>query len=129
MKPVDQSILGGGGNCYAACLASILELRIEDVPNFCVQDGNWLEHVDRWLRKNHRCTLLGFRPKGEDAFYCVPAVYHIMCGKSSRDLNHAVVGYRGQMVHDPHPSRDGLVGPVEEFEFLWPLDDRFYRDE
>lgn len=121
MKPVDQTILGPGGNCYAACLASILEIGIGDVPNFCAQSGNWVARAEEWLRTKHDCTLLGFRPKGEGDFYCIPAMYHIIAGKSPRrGLYHAVVGFQGKIIHDPHPSREGLV-TVEEFEFLIPL--------
>lgn len=119
MKPVDQTMFGSlSGNCYPACLASILEIELGDVPNFCAQ--NWLARTEEWLRTEHDCTLLGFRPKGEGAFYCVPAMYHIIAGKSSRGLDHAVVGFQGKMVHDPHPSHDGLIA-AEEFEFLIPL--------
>lgn len=129
MKPVDQTLFGGKeGNCYAACLASLLELSIDDVPNFCAHPGNWLGRAEEWTRKNHGLTMLGFRPKGEGAFYCIPAVYHIMAGKSPRGLDHAVVAFQGQMVHDPHPSRDGLVS-AREYEFLFPVDDRFAMDE
>lgn len=35
MKPVFQKIIGGGkGDCWAACIASILELDLDSVPNF-----------------------------------------------------------------------------------------------
>lgn len=35
-------------------------------------------------------------------------------GKTEFPIHHAVVGFAGEMVHDPHPSRAGLQ-TVEEF--------------
>jgi hypothetical protein len=36
--------------------------------------------------------------------------YLIASGKSPRGFSHAVIWKNGVMVHDPHPSQDGLVG-------------------
>jgi hypothetical protein len=39
----------------------------------------------------------------------IPRGYHIINGLSPRgDFYHSVVGQAGKMVHDPHPSGDGL---------------------
>lgn len=44
MKPIDQTTFGvPGGNCFSACVASLLELSIDDVPYFmgdCDEDGD-----------------------------------------------------------------------------------------
>lgn len=117
MIPVDQTLFGKNGNCWAACIASILEVPLEGVPNFCALPGNWLEKAEEWLRKHHELTVLGFRARGEGAFYCRPALHHVMSGPGPRGLLHAVVGFQGEMVHDPHPSRNGLI-EAEEYEFL-----------
>lgn len=40
MKPVDQTLMlerGEPGDCYRACIASILELSIEEVPHFTLE--------------------------------------------------------------------------------------------
>lgn len=60
MKPVHQTnFQRGTGNCFAACLASILEMPLEEVPNFCHEgsdaDGStWLERTARWLEERGR---------------------------------------------------------------------------
>ncbi len=121
MKPVDQTLFGDKeGNCYAACLASILELPIEDVPNFCAESKNWLERAEEWLRVRHSLTMLGFRPRGEGALYCIPTMWHLISGKAERGLDHAVVAFQGKVQHDPHPSRVGLA-ELNEYEFLIPI--------
>lgn len=51
VKPVDQTTFGHpGGNCFSACVASLLELPIEDVPYFMDEaKGKWHEQFDAWL--------------------------------------------------------------------------------
>src|SRR5690348_7121769 len=52
MIPVTQTITGEQGNCFTACLASILELPIRAVPNFAKltnSDEEFFAMVDEWL--------------------------------------------------------------------------------
>lgn len=51
MKPVMQTIFDSeNGNCFSACLASILELPLESVPNFhAMYDNGYMSHVVPWL--------------------------------------------------------------------------------
>jgi hypothetical protein len=52
--PVVQSIVGDGqdgrpmGDCLRACVASIFELRLVDVPHFAAEP-NWFLALQRWL--------------------------------------------------------------------------------
>lgn len=54
MQPVKQTINGIGGNCFPACIASILELSLDDVPHFFrgSAGGNWTQeqwdHLRSW---------------------------------------------------------------------------------
>ena len=64
MKPISQSIKGKHGNCLQACLASLLELKLADVPNFpAMKDDEkgkypvwWLE-MQAWLRQRGLCYI------------------------------------------------------------------------
>ncbi len=39
MKPVDQTTFGHpGGNCFSACVASLLEMSVDQVPYFMGHD-------------------------------------------------------------------------------------------
>lgn len=51
LKPVYQTIFGKtNGNCFAACIASILEMDLEDVPHFCRGDNpEWMFDLNEWL--------------------------------------------------------------------------------
>ena len=107
MKPVYQTIVeAGNGNCMAACLASILELEIEDMPNY--HGLHWFQAWQEFLL-GHGYQLVimeiieGVAPKG----------YHLISGKSVRgDWNHVVVGRDGVLVHDPNPDTNGLEKQV-----------------
>jgi len=115
MIPVDQTkfyIAEDGvtqrGNCWTACIASIMERPIDSVPNFVEIDvaggQNWFTHTWQWLQANgYRLQNLvhGEEPEGE---------YYIATGASPRGFNlrHAVVYKDRQLAFDPHPSREGI---------------------
>ncbi len=127
MLPVDMTLFGvrrypfAPGNCLSACVASILEMPIEEVPLFvdrhdpsvitqadgifwAPHDYFWTKRLDAWLAKH------GLQAKYFDP--CDPEVapdFHILYGYSVLGNEHAVVGHAGRVVHDPHPSRTGLA--------------------
>lgn len=99
------------GNCLVACVASILELPIEEVPNiytFYSKDktGLWLEVLNMWLSLNGiklekvECENVGK--------YCNVSNYYIKRGLSHRGLPHCIVCGPFKYEWDPHPSREGL---------------------
>lgn len=151
MKPVDQTVFTvPGGNCFSACVASMLELPLDEVPYFM---GTWDEPEGAWW---HRFTAwLGARGWSAVMFaigsgYPAPGQLCILGGRSPRDLLtaeerraagvelpdgetllHVVVG-RGtadgvEVVHDPHPSRLGLLDQRDAC-LLVPLDPMMVPD-
>lgn len=124
MKPVDQTAFGPSvGNCFAACVASVLEVPLADVPNFCEGDTtDWFEKLRDWLRPRGFYAFgmkLSGRPGEPEGWY--PEGLHIAGGRSPRhDCLHAVVA-RGSEVHDPHPNRDGILDFVDT-TLIVPLD-------
>jgi hypothetical protein len=119
MKPVNQTILDfEHGNCMQACVASILELPLEDVPNF-MQDGpdQFNFHLDKFCLSLNLTTLdVVLENNNLDL---IENCYVIATGKSPRGTEakhrHAVVWFNGEIIHDPHPSRSGLVGDPESY--------------
>jgi len=118
--PVDQTTFGvPGGNCLSACIASILQLGIEEVPYFMSDDINgreWITKLATWLVQfglypvvvtGGMFTKLGF------------AGVHILQGPTVRGGTHAVVGVGNTVIHDPHPSRAGLLS-ISERTLLVP---------
>lgn len=108
MKPIMQTKFGvDEGNCFSACLASILEIPIEQIPNFCVEyPSDWLNKTNEWLA-GLGLVLVDFTVEGLPDY----DTYWIASGLSPRlTCDHSVVYHASAMVHDPHPSGDGLKG-------------------
>lgn len=124
MKPVDQTLFGGEvGNCFAACIASLLELPLESVPNFCAHSHGgtaWFDGFVSWL-KERGFTAIAFGGDLGEAFGHMTAGYYIATGPASRGFLHATIQRGGELVHDPHPSREGLLS-VYEYLWLVPID-------
>jgi len=60
VKPVDMTILGRQGDCWRACIASIVEVPIEVVPHFMLDadldGGGWAQAraaTDLWLAERY----------------------------------------------------------------------------
>ena len=121
MIPVEQTMTKiGVGNCFQACLASILEVTIDDVPN-CEQvgDAGGTDTDLRWLNERNLDVVVVdarvAKPRQRAAF----SDYYIMGVRSPRfDGLHAVVGRSGEMVWDPHPLRSMGIGEVVAYIFL-----------
>lgn len=112
MKYVDQTLFGdGNGDCFRACLATVLGLRPEFVPHFVAKPSSWWTDLGAWLgdrglapfllRRNGWASV-DFPPGFEEQIY-------VGSGVGPRGIRHSCV-YRGDdLLHDPHPSREGLA--------------------
>lgn len=119
MKKIFQTKFGKPeGNCFPACVASILEIEIERIPNYQEGDGVWYQNFKKWLRKfDYECVALN-RSLLAEKDQC-PEVYGIVSGKSPRGLSHSTVYFKDEMVHDPHPEGGG-VKDIEDVIYLIP---------
>ncbi|WP_156748614.1 hypothetical protein [Mycobacterium sp. 1465703.0] len=125
---VDQEFLhdpdtGSVGDCWRAGIASILGCPIAAVPHFVRdypnQDGDevarWFAETQQWLIANHDVTILYYDTPDAVRAECraeTSSYPHILIdGRSPRGVAHVVVGdaITGEIMHDPHPSRDGLA--------------------
>lgn len=104
------------GDCWRACVATILQRPIEQVPHFekdalehppSTPDGNGTWRTSLWLGKQGY-SLIRF---SKDApTWTDDNVLYMASGPSPRnpETGHTVVYDGVKVVHDPHPSRDGL---------------------
>lgn len=140
MTPVDQTRFGldgkdeAPGNCWQACVAAILDLPLAEVPDEAEDwkpgmrpRQSWIPYqkrVHRWLFSR---GLVLIEAKTGSVCYAGPIELWkqtavIMSGPSPRNpqVHHAVVAHGNEIVHDPHPSRAGLVGDANEwwYEFF-----------
>lgn len=113
MKPVDQTMFGDGsngnppGDCFRACIASLMELPIEGVPHFVAIGDSW-STCQAWLAERG-LAYTEAAPRDAYGLLHIAGVHYLACGPSARGFQHAVIERRGQLAHDPHPSRAGLV--------------------
>lgn len=117
MSFVDQTITADDpkrqGNCLSACVATLLDIDLDQVPHF-------IEHGIRVNGEDDRTVwwamLVGFMAgRGQwpvelssmhDANEDEPV---FVMGMSPRGVCHQVIYVNGELWHDPHPSRAGLV--------------------
>ena len=121
MKPVMQKYLHNSkqrGDCWRACIASILECDIDIFP-----DPNRIK--DWSTLYNDTVELLdkmgySYESIPVSMLRCDCRGYIIAIGKSPRSkrkrITHAVVWNNG-IVHDPHPDRTGLLD-ITRFEII-----------
>lgn len=121
MIPVKQSIVGDGkegrpmGDCFRACVASIFELPLEDVPHFVGNGASWHRDVQRWL--GERSLVLSHKHWDEPAPTLRLLTYGWGIATVTSELfpasTHAVVvrgmmtrggGAPGDVAHDPSPT-------------------------
>jgi len=102
------------GNCTEAAVASILNIPLEEVPNFRNEgEDNFWDTFEKFLLS-----------KGFFAFLCPnfhPETLYLASGMSNRGVMHMVVYRDGDLYWDPHPSRSG-IDKVEHTYTLIPLD-------
>jgi hypothetical protein len=129
VRPVPQTLFGDGsdgrpaGDCFRACVASLLELPIEEVPHVVedhVRGGtHWAIALNRWLRPRG----LGYVEMPAQGSSCygmldVSGGYYVASGPGPRGYPHAVIEREGVLAHDPHPSGAGLL-KVERFGVIF----------
>lgn len=114
MIPIQQTRLGSTGNCFEASIASLLNLSIDQVPDFGAyeEDGTWMDKLNEWLAPKGLAYFEARIARNEiDDFFRHKDFYHVICGPTVRStrIHHAVVGRKGKMVHDPHPDCIGIL--------------------
>lgn len=135
MIPVDQTVFGfPNGNCLMACVASILECSLDELPTMdsCTHDGSWWGILQRVLQERG-LTAVYYQPVGEwcgaPFAHIAPPGYHLVTGESPRGLvddrgnviGHVCVAKDGVVVHDPHPSRAGLASAPKDWILIMPV--------
>lgn len=120
MKPVEQTILHPPeGDCFRACVASILERPIEEVPNPHAPEEHWWNAWHEWLLPQG-LQFVEWEPNTEKPTCCPLRGYWIATVASPDRCNHCLVIHDDEIAWDP--------SPVEKrSEKNWTQDDRIIR--
>lgn len=131
MTPIDQDRFGkGDGNCYAAAIASIIEVSLSMLDHFAdlytawahdYHDGKtvtWEMRTAPYIELARLGWGISYAHGALEPF--VPRGYSIANGPAERGVDHSCVALDGTIVHDPHPDRAGLL-EIRDYEVLVPV--------
>lgn len=122
------------GDCHRTCLAMMLDLDRDEVPNFAAMgfdisdpDGNskiFKDEVKGWLADRGLAQVdFVFQCELPDLLNYMaqinPGVYYILGGESKTGVNHSVVCLDDQILADPSLDDSGIVGPCQPDGFYW----------
>lgn len=131
--PTRETDDGQIGDCLRAAVASVLGWeKMDDVPHFatygfgCADDdetrhGWWWALIGWCASLDPPCEV---REVKVDCWsdFLPPDIAYILSGPSPRGpWNHVVVAANGEMIWDPHPSREGLAGPATGAYIIRPI--------
>lgn len=109
---------GVPGDCARACFATVSGEHPSAVPHFAVY-LDWLAVLRRWARSLGRDVVWASPDTLAD--FAGHVRHAVAFGPSPRgNFNHVVVVDvpSGRLVHDPHPSRAGIMS-AESYMILW----------
>jgi len=122
LKPITQTLTGEEGNCFAACIASLLEVKLGEID--LIMGGDWYNRFNAWLAPRGLAyfEIYFTEPLPPSVFGAIAAdQLWVAVGPTPRGLLHAVVMRGETLAHDPHPSAVGLSA-IHGAGFLVPLD-------
>ena len=118
MTPLKQTkmlINGEKGNCLATALASLLDLPVNEIPQFEEMDrSEWKGKLVAWLNSRGLTINSTVHP---------PKSYAIAIGWHASGMLHAIIVKDGRFFHDPHPSNDFLYKVRNYWEISKELND------
>lgn len=113
------------GNCFAACVATALGLKLTQVPHFVEWGIVYYGDAGPGVEGPHshwHAMFLGFLagrglwPVKVQTLHDAPGELVFVGGQSPRGISHQVLYLDGELWHDPHPSRAGLAS-IDEDDF------------
>ena len=113
------------GDCFRTAIACVLDLQPDEVPHFAHGLGPKSEEMwDRaqaWLRERDLWLIAIVYPGELDLGEVLmtikntnPGLLYLLCGKSANGVNHSVVCFEDEIIHDPSQDDSGIVAPTGE---------------
>lgn len=102
-KPTLQTTWGKKGNCLNACIATLFDVDINDVPWFDDDNENWIFDLSDWMRGRfgkYICTVK-FRSDDQSALLGDSLVIASIVSPNLDVERHAVITQNYMIVFDP----------------------------
>lgn len=124
MKEVLQTRFGRpGGNCYQAAMASLMNVSLEEMPDFCnIGDDarGWFSRVSNWcIERGLAAIYINLKTPPYPTLIEGLCILGVRLKHHAADdtMLHAVVGraklvgdeWRYNVVHDPHPEKPEIA--------------------
>lgn len=113
------------GNCLPACIASILDLELDEVPEIEDRSSNWLSSYSKILyNKGIHIAMSGSPPPIDEPYIaCIITKYNQYTQAYSLYnpiVAHAVVcqGKNSRIIHNPVPSTKFEIPRIDDHYFL-----------
>ena len=86
------------GDCLRACIASVLDKPLIDVPNFMLFEHHWWSALIMWLGLHAlKVEYIESEPPKDENYY----VTSLKFKRHGKGISHAVVMHKGNVIHDP----------------------------
>jgi hypothetical protein len=124
---------GDPGDCFAACIASVMDMGLAAIPNFNQTTGNGhlvtpvgTRKLRKWLAPHgHTYAEFGFQLPTlnnllENMHNVMPETTYLLIGRTNTYHIHCVVAKGGAVIHDP-------ATPAGEHSIRGPCHDGYWR--
>ncbi len=132
MNPIFQTKFGGKdaplgeqGNCVQACVASLLEIPLDEAfDSRPYSDEIWFDEFNKWLgRRGLYC--IAFDHSVEKPLMCTQIMGYAIMDCMSVSLyqgeHHVVIIKNQEVVHDPNIYAEGRLGDCKGFFLILPF--------
>jgi len=107
----------GTNNCFAVCIGCLVEQDPATIPNFCFVAPNWRKSTNKWLSKIGMFYLdVNLTGDARDELI-KDWGWHVISGEGPRGNRHSVIGYQGEVEHDPYPNGGGLIDAPDDWDY------------
>ena len=105
MIPVYQT----GMNCFQACIASILELTLEEVPDFVNKYDSFIVKTGEWLgERGYMLYYITLATSNNPIHMSDGSQYYIQ-GGTYKGIGHCIVASGNDFAHDPRTKTDEII--------------------
>ena len=130
------------GNCLQATVATILNLRLNEVPSFHehIVPGEWAEHFYEFMTENGYPDMVSLNPKGLPMQVLLDALHFdggingfwlatVPSATFKGGTHSVIIDSNAQIVHDPNPNQKAMGYTYADILEIDTVKDNWYIDQ